>query len=264
MAFDVAVGQFYNTNSIMHRLDPRTKVTLLFVLIVTTFLTNGFPGLSLVALIMLLAVLLSSIPIQAVLKAIAPLSILLVFPLILNIFFVSDGTVLLHWGSLLITDAGLYRACFMTLRLFLLFLSASLLTLCTSPIALCDASAAMLAPFRRFGLPSYEISMMISIAMRFIPTLMEDFDHIVKAQRSRGAVFGQGGPIRRLKALIPCLVPLFAQSFRHAEELALAMESRCYHGGENRTHYHVLRFAPRDGIATAICLAALIVMIFWL
>jgi len=264
MAFDITIGQYYPSSSVLHRLDPRTKVTLLFVLMVSAFLANGFAGLGVLSLLLLVSVALSAIPFRAVLKAVAPLSILLVFPLLLNLFFVKDGNALVHWGALLITDEGLYRAGFMTLRLFILFLSAVLLTLCTSPIALCDAIAAMLAPFRRLGVPAYEISMMINIALRFIPTLMDDFSHIVKAQRSRGADFDRGGPVARVKAFIPCLVPLFAQSLRHAEELALAMESRCYHGGEMRTHYHILRFTLRDGAAAAVCLAALIVMIFWL
>ena len=264
MAFDIAIGQFHNAQSIIHRLDARTKITLLFVLIVTTFLADGFPGLIVVGVILLICIAFSSLSVKTILKAITPISFLLIFPLFFNLFFVSDGTTLLQWGFIQITDLGVYRAGFMTLRLFLLFLSAALLTLCTSSIALCDATAAMLRPFRRFGLPSYEISMMISIALRFIPTLLEDFDHIVKAQRSRGAVFDRGGPIARLKSVIPCLIPLFAQSFRHAEDLALAMESRCYHGGENRTHYHILKFAPRDGVAFGICLTAFVVMIVWL
>ena len=264
MAFDIVIGHYYNTDSPIHRLDARAKVTMLFSLIITTFLTDGFPGLAVVAIILLVCLILSSIPIKTVLKAIAPISFLLIFPLIFNLFFTKDGDTLFQWGIILITDYGLYRAGFMTLRLFLLFLSAAMLTLCTSPIALCDASAAMLRPFRRFGVPSYEISMMISIALRFIPTLLEDFDHIFKAQKSRGAVFDRGGPIARVKSIIPCMIPLFAQSFRHAEELAMAMESRCYHGGDNRTHYHILKFERRDGLATAICLVALIVMIFWL
>ncbi|MCL1846913.1 MAG: energy-coupling factor transporter transmembrane protein EcfT [Coriobacteriia bacterium] len=264
MAFDITIGQFHNTDSIMHRLDPRTKVTLLFVMIVAVFLTDTFLGLAVIAALLLTALLLSAVPPKTALKALAPLSFFLLFPLFLNLFFVSDGDTLLSWGPILITDVGLYQAGFMTLRLLLLFFTATLLTLCTSPIALCDATAAMLRPFRRLGVPAYEISMMISIALRFIPTLLDDFDHIVKAQKTRGAVFDRGGPIRRVKAIVPCLVPLFAQSFRHAEELAMAMESRCYHGGENRTHYHILRFAPRDGVASALSLAVLIVMLFWL
>ena len=264
MAFDIAIGKFHNADSVIHRLDPRTKVTLFFTLIVTTFLANGFFGLVVVVAILIACIALSAVPVKTVFKAIAPLTILLFFPLFFNMFFIASGNEIFRWGIILITDESLFRAFFMTLRLFLLLLSAALLTLCTSPIALCDATAAMLRPFRRFGVPAYEISMLISIALRFIPTLLEDFDHIRKAQKSRGAVFDRGGPIARVRSVIPCLIPLFAQSLRHAEELAVAMESRCYHGGENRTHYHILKFAPRDLAASLICLSALVVMIVWL
>jgi len=264
MAFDIAIGKYHNTDSVIHRLDPRTKINLFLIMLVSTFLANGYPGLGVLFVILFSGIALSSVPIKTILKAFAPVSFLLFFPFIFNLFFIKDGEVLFQWGILLITDLSLFRAGFMTLRLMLMFLSATMLTLCTSPITLCDATASMLRPFRRFGVPAYEISMMLSIALRFIPTLMEDFDHILKAQKSRGAVFDRGGPIARVRSMIPCIVPLFAQSFRHAEELALAMESRCYHGGENRTHYHVLKYAPRDFVALAICLSAFVVLIIWL
>jgi energy-coupling factor transport system permease protein len=264
VAFDIAIGQFHNADSVVHRLDPRVKATLLFVLIVAAFFIDSLAGLGLFLIFMLTIIALSSLAPRLVLKALAPLSFLLIFPLVFNLFFLPDGTALVEWGFVRITDEGVYRAVFMTLRLLLLFLCATLLTLTTSPIALCDATAAMLRPFERFGVPAYEIALMTSIALRFIPTLLEDFDRIRKAQIARGAVFGRGGPVARLKALLPCLVPLFAQSFRHAEELALAMESRCYHGGSDRTHYHQLRMQARDAIATACCVALLVVMIVWL
>jgi energy-coupling factor transport system permease protein len=264
MAFDIAIGQYHNANSPVHRLDPRAKVTLLFVLIAAAFFANSFPGLIVVFGFLLMVIALSSLTLRIVAKALLPLSFLLIFPLLFNLFFIASGTPLFSWGIILITDEGLYRAIFMTLRLLLLFLSATLLTLTTSPIALCDAIASMLRPFDRIGVPSYEISLMISIALRFIPTLLEDFDRIRKTQLSRGAIFDRGGPIARAKALVPCFVPLFAQSFRHAENLALAMESRCYHGGDDRTHYHTLKMRPRDGYAATSCVALLVVMIVWL
>ncbi|MDR1013494.1 MAG: energy-coupling factor transporter transmembrane protein EcfT [Coriobacteriales bacterium] len=264
MAFDITIGQFHPADSLVHRLDPRIKTTLLLVLVVAVFFADGFAGLGLVLLFLLAVMALSALTPGLVLKAAAPLCILLVFPLLFNVFFTPDGTPLVSWGVVHITDEGLYRALFMTLRLLLLFVSAVLLTLTTSPIALCDATASMLRPFRRIGVPAYELSMMMSIALRFIPTLLEDFDHIRKAQRSRGAVFDRGGPLARLRALLPCLVPLFAQSFRHAEELALAMESRCYHGGEHRTHYHLLKIRTADVAAAIACCALLVVMVVWL
>jgi energy-coupling factor transport system permease protein len=264
MAFDIAIGQYHHAESILHRIDPRCKVTLLFVFMATVFLADTFIGMGVLVLFLLFIIAISNIKLWVVFKAFLPLSFLLIFPLLFNIFFIQTGTPLVHWGVILITDEGISRACFMTLRLFLLFLSATLLTLTTSPISLCDATASMLHPFERFGVPAYEISMMISIALRFVPTLMEDFEHIRKAQQSRGAVFDRGGPIARIKSIVPCLVPLFAQSFRHAENLALAMESRCYHGGDHRTHYHILKFAPRDAVATLVCIVLFVVMLVWL
>jgi energy-coupling factor transport system permease protein len=264
VAFDITIGQYHHAESAVHGLDPRVKVTLLIVLVVTTFFANSFAGLLVILAFLLAAMALSSLTLRITAKALAPLSFLLIFPLLFNLFLVTDGRVLVQWGIILITDGGVYQAVFMTLRLLLLFTTAVLLTLTTSPIALCDATASMLRPFERVGVPSYEIAMMISIALRFIPTLLEDFDRIQKAQRARGAVFDQGGPIKRAKALIPCLVPLFAQSFRHAEDLALAMESRCYHGGTDRTHYHLLKLRPRDAWATAACVTLLAVMVVWL
>jgi energy-coupling factor transport system permease protein len=264
MALDITIGQYHNADSVVHRLDPRAKVTLLFVLIATAFFIDSTAGLLVLLAFMSLVTVFSSLPPRVVAKALIPVSFLLIFPLLFNLLFVEQGTTLIHWGIIHITDEGIYRAVFMTLRLFLLFFSAALLTLTTSPIALSDAIAAMLRPFERFGMPAYELSMMICIALRFIPTLLEDFDHIRKAQQARGAVFDRGGPFARLRAFLPCFVPLFAQSFRHAEALALAMESRCYHGGSNRTHYHVLKMHPRDAGAALICCALLATAILWL
>ena len=257
MAFDITIGNYYNAESIIHRLDPRVKISLMLLLFITAFIADSFTSLAAVLLLLLVVIALSAIPLPTVFKASLPLCLMLIFPLLFNLFFVSDGTPLLQWGLLQITSDGLYRALFMSLRLFMLFAAATLLTLTTSPIALCDAISAMLKPFTRFGLPAFEISMLLSIALRFLPMLMEDFNHIRKAQQARGAVFDHGGPIARVKALLPCLVPLFALSFRHAEELAMAMESRCYHGGEARTHYHLIHFANRDVAAIAACVLAL-------
>jgi len=263
MAFDIAIGQYHHAESVIHRLDVRAKLTLLFVLIVTVFLADGFIGLGVVALFVLIVIALSHVPVITILKALAPVSIFLLFPLLFNTFLAREGTELFRVGFILITEEGLYKAGFMTLRLLLLFLTAALLTLTTSPIALCDGMAKMLEPFERFGVPAFEISLMASIALRFIPTLLEDFDRIRKAQQARGAVFDSGGVLARLRTLVPCLVPLFAQSFRKAEELANAMESRCYHGGSNRTHYHEFRLAWRDAVAAGVCLVLLLVMVFF-
>ncbi len=264
MAFDIVLGQYHHAESIVHRLDPRIKITLMLILFVAAFLANSFFALLVLLLLDIVIIALSKVRPKTVVKAVAPLAFLLIFPLFFNLFFISEGTSLFSWGAILITDHGAYQAGFMTLRLFILFLTATLLTLTTSTIMLGDGISAMLRPFVRFGLPAYEISMMVSIALRFLPTLFEDFDHIRKAQMARGAVISQGGPIKRVKLLLPLLVPLFAQSLRHAEELAVAMESRCYHGGTNRTHYRVFSVGRADVIAIAICTSILILMIVWL
>ncbi|MDR1421874.1 MAG: energy-coupling factor transporter transmembrane protein EcfT [Coriobacteriales bacterium] len=264
MAFDIAIGQYHHADSVIHRLDPRVKLTLLIVWIATVFCADTWWGLCLLLAFLLIVIALSHIAFRVVIKAFAPLSFLLIFPLVFNALFINAGMPLVHLGPLLITDEGLYRGVFMTLRLFELFLSATILTLTTSPISLTGAIASMLAPFERFGVPAAEIAMMISIALRFIPILMEDFDRIRKAQTARGAVFDSGGPLRRLRALMPLLIPLFAQSFHHAEELAVAMESRCYYGGARRTSYHILRLGLRDLAAACVMLALLIVMIVYL
>jgi len=264
MAFEIVIGQYHPGRSLIHRLDPRIKLTLLLALTFAIFLADGFIGLGVLSLFLLICIALSAIPARLVFKALAPMAVLLMLPLILNIFLIHSGTILVSLGPITLTTGGLYQGGFVMLRLLLLLVSATLVTLTTSPIAFCDAIAAMLAPLERFGLPAYEVSMMISIALRFIPTLAEDFDRIRKAQRSRGAVFNVGGPIRRLKAIIPCLVPLFSQSFQQAEDLAQAMESRCYHAGGQRTHYHELRYARRDAIASLLAAALLAAMIIWL
>jgi energy-coupling factor transport system permease protein len=243
------LGQYYHRESPIHALDPRTKLTLMLVAIVLAFLANSFISLAVLLAFLLAVMLLSRIPAPAVCKAVAPLAILVVFPLLFNIFFIHSGTPLVQTDFLTITDQGISRGIYMTLRLLFLFGIATMVTLTTSTIALSDAVAAMLKPFERLGVPAFEISMMVSIALRFIPTLTDSFQDIKKAQQARGAQFDEGGLIRKLRNIIVIMVPLFAQAFRHAEDLAVAMESRCYHGGQ-RTHYRELTFKRRDLIAT--------------
>jgi len=179
------------------------------------------------------------------------------------LLFVSSGSVLWHWWIITITDEGVYRGIFMAFRLFLMFASAFLVTLTTSAIALAGGIGQLLAPWERLGFPAYEISLMISIALRFIPDIGRSFNHIRKAQQARGAVFNIGGPLRRARALVPCLVPLFAQCFRNAEYLALAMESRCYHGGTRHTVYREYRIRPADILALLVVGAVLAAQIVW-
>ena len=257
-----ALGRYYNVQSPVHALDPRVKIHLLIILIVGAFLAHSFMGLALLVIVALVAVRVSHVPVSFVLRAIAPFVIMFVIPLAFNMFFQSSGEVLFSWGALTLTSGGLYNATFATVRLVVLFLFATLFTLSTSPIEICDATDYLLAPFSRFGFPSHEVAMMMSIALRFIPTLQEEFGDIRKAQLSRGATFDEGGPIRRLKGVFPLIVPLFASSIRHAEGLAYAMESRCYAGGEHRTHYHELRTRPADWIVLACVLVVDVAVCF--
>jgi energy-coupling factor transport system permease protein len=260
VAIDSVMGQYYRRDSIIHDLDPRAKLTLLLLCIVISFLAYSFIGFAVLMGFLLLVMLLSRIPALAIAKALTPLAILVVFPLLFNVFFIQTGTPLFDYGVILITDDGLIRGAYMSLRLLFLFGIATMLTLTTSTIALSDAVASMLKPFERFGVPAFEISMMVSIALRFVPTIAESFGDIKKAQQARGATFGQGGPVRRLHSIIVIMVPLFAQAFRHAEDLAIAMESRCYHGGE-RTHYRELRFALHDLLASVVVILIAAILI---
>jgi energy-coupling factor transport system permease protein len=234
---------------------------LLLVFMVLAFVANGFKSMALLVLVLVGVAAASRVPVRVMARTALPLAVLLLFPLILNPFFIRTGDVLWQAGPVLITTDGLLQAGYMTLRLAVLFFVAVLLTLTTSQIALCDATAALLGPLTRFGVPAYEISMMVSIALRFIPTLLSDYAHIRTAQIARGANLGQGGPLHRIRSVVPLIVPLFAAAFRHAEALALGMESRCYHGGSKRTHYHVLKLARRDAVAIAIMAVLLVVLV---
>ncbi len=241
-----ALGRYYDVESPLHALDPRMKIHLLIVLVLGIFFTHSFMGLFIVLALALIAIVLSRVPINFVLRAIAPFIILFILPVIFALFFTSSGEVLFEWGIIKVTAEGLYHAGFATLRLVVLFLLVTLFTLTTSSIATCDAIDYLLAPFSRFGFPGHEIAMVMSIALRFIPTLQEEFSTIRKAQLSRGATFDEGGLIRRLKGVFPLVVPLFTSALRHAEGLAYAMESRCYVGGGHRTCYHRLKTKPLD------------------
>ncbi|MDR3136054.1 MAG: energy-coupling factor transporter transmembrane protein EcfT [Coriobacteriales bacterium] len=251
MAFDSIIGQYYYRDSLIHALDPRLKLSLLLFFIALAFVADSFLALFILLALLGWTVGLSRIPLPAVVKALLPTLALLLFPLLFNLFFVQSGTILTQLGGIAITDEGLYRGTYMSLRLLFLFSCATLVTLTTTTIAISDACAAMLRPFRRLGVPDIEIALLVSIALRFIPTLADAYSDILKAQQARGAIFDKGGPIARLRGLLPLLVPLFAQAFRHGEDLAVAMESRCYHGGE-RSHYRELRMRKADYGALAV------------
>lgn len=252
MIKDITIGQFFPGKSVIHRLDPRIKLLLTVMYIVMLFIAKSFSGLGVGIVFMLISFLLSGIPIKMMLKSIKPIVPIIIFTGILNLFFISSGDVLFEWKFIKITSGGVTTMVFMAVRIILLICGTSLLTYTTSPITLTDAIERILSPLKAIKFPAHEIAMMMTIALRFIPTLIEETDKIMSAQKARGADLETGSLIKRAKALIPILIPLFVSAFRRAEELALAMECRCYHGGEGRTRLKQLKTAPRDYVAVAI------------
>lgn len=248
MIRDITLGQYYPEQSVIHRLDARTKILGTLLYIIEIFLVNSFAGFGLVILALGVLIGISRVPVRFIFKGLKAVVFIILLTFVLNLFMF-DGTVLWHWKFLTITYEGLYRSCFMALRLILLIIGTSMLTLTTEPMELTDGLEKLLKPFNRFGLPSHEIALMMSIALRFIPTLLEETDKIMKAQQARGADFESGNLIQRVKNMIPILIPLFVGSFRIAQDLALAMEARCYHGGVGRTRMKEIVFRRRDGVA---------------
>ena len=248
MIRDITIGQYYPEQSVIHRLDARTKILGTLLYIIEIFLVNSFAGFGLVILALGVLIGISRVPVRFIFKGLKAVVFIILLTFVLNLFMF-DGTVLWHWKFLTITYEGLYRSCIMALRLILLIIGTSMLTLTTKPMELTDGLEKLLKPFNRFGLPSHEIALMMSIALRFIPTLLEETDKIMKAQQARGADFESGNLIQRVKNMIPILIPLFVGSFRIAQDLALAMEARCYHGGVGRTRMKEIVFSRRDGVA---------------
>jgi energy-coupling factor transport system permease protein len=244
MHANITLGQFLPGNSAVHRLDPRTKILLMIVYIVIVFLVKTLYVFALPTLLLVLMFALARVPGSYFFSSLKPMRWLLIFMFLINLFATSGTKVLVSWHFITITQEALLQAVFFTLRLVLLVAGTSVLTLTTSPIALTDGLEKLLSPLRRLHFPAHELAMMMTIALRFIPTLMEETDRIQKAQMARGADFESGNIIQRAKSMIPILVPLFVSAFRRADELAMAMESRCYHGGEGRTrmrelHLHI-------------------------
>lgn len=248
MIRDITLGQYYPEQSVIHRLDARTKILGTLLYIIEIFLVNSFAGFGLVILALGILIGISRVPVRFIFKGLKAVVFIILLTFVLNLFMF-DGTVLWHWKFLTITYEGLYRSCFMALRLILLIIGTSMLTLTTKPMELTDGLEKLLKPFNRLGLPSHEIALMMSIALRFIPTLLEETDKIMKAQQARGADFESGNLMQRVKNMIPILIPLFVGSFRIAQDLALAMEARCYHGGVGRTRMKEIVFSRRDGVA---------------
>ena len=249
---DITLGQYYPTDSAVHRMDPRVKILLLIALIVAIFLAGNLLAFVPVVALLLAASALSHVPIRMMLKGVKPLRFILVLTFVLNVFFLQGETVLVDLGFAMIKTESLITAVHYTLRLVFLVLASSLLTLTTPPIVLTDGLERLLSPLRVVHFPAHEMAMMMSIALRFIPTLLEEADKIMKAQTARGADFESGNLIQRAKAMVPLLVPLFVSAFRRAGDLAMAMEARCYHGGEGRTRLRVLKCGQRDYIACAV------------
>lgn len=250
MLKDITLGQYFPGYTIVHRLDPRTKLLSVIVYIAALFLAKGFVSYGLMLLVLVLCVGLSRIRPAALFRGLKPLVFILLMTGVLNLFY-TPGRTLAEFWIFRITFEGVRNAAFMLLRIMMLVCGTFLLTYTTSPLSLTDGMERLLSPLKKIGVPVHELSMMMSIALRFIPTLIEETDKIMSAQRARGADFETGSLVRRAKALLPILVPLFVSAFRRADELAVAMECRCYHGGEGRTRMKVLRMAARDGFALA-------------
>lgn len=260
MIRDITLGQYYPGNSVIHRLDSRTKIIATIAFIVELFVVNNFWGFLIAAAAMFSVIGASRVPMKFIFRGLTAVFVIILFTFVINLFMI-DGRVLAHWWIFTITYEGLERALFMAVRLVFLIIGSSLLTLCTKPMELTDGLEKLLKPLSKIGVPSHEIALMMTIALRFIPTLMEETDKIIKAQQARGADFESGNIIQRAKALIPILIPLFISSFRIAQDLALAMEARCYNGGNGRTRMNEIRFARKDLIAAAILLIFLGVII---
>ena len=246
MLKDITLGQYFPGNSVIHRLDPRTKLIALIVYIVALFSAGNLASYGLVFAFLAVAIALSKIPVKAIVRGLKPLVFILIFTGILNLFFTAGETVLLSFWRITITLEGVTRAIFMMLRILMLICGTFLLTYTTSPIGLTDGLESLLGPLKKIRMPVHELAMMMCIALRFIPTLIEETDKIICAQKARGADFENGKLTERVKALVPILVPLFISAFRRADELATAMECRCYQGGEGRTKMKLLRFKRVD------------------
>ena len=257
MLKDITLGQYFPGNTVVHRLDARTKLILVIVYIVALFQANGWVGYAVVTAVTLACMTLSKIKPSNMFKGIKPMLIIIILTAALNIFYTQGTPILPGW---IITWEGIARAVQMVLRIVLLISGTFLLTYTTSPIALTDGLELLMNPLKKIRVPVHEMTIMMSMALRFIPTLISETDKIMSAQKARGADFETGSLVRRAKALLPILVPLFVSAFKRADELAVAMESRCYHGGEGRTRMKQLHMHTRDFIALILGIAFLVAM----
>ena len=258
MLRDITIGQYYSVPSVIHKMDPRFKIIGSILYLVSLFLINQLFAYTAVIIFIGLVIKLSKVPLNFILKGLKPVFMLILFAFVINVFFTpGEGEALIKAGFVKIYPEGIERAFFMAIRLVLLIVGTSVLTLTTSPIELTDGIEYLLSPFKKIGMPAHELAMMMTIALRFIPTLLEETDKIMKAQMARGADFESGNLMNRAKALIPLLVPLFISAFRRADELAMAMEARCYKGGEGRTRMKVLKFTRLDLIGSLVLIVYL-------
>ena len=266
MLKDITLGQFFPGKTVVHRLDPRTKLLMTVLYIVALFVAGSWVSYGLVLAFLVMSVALSRIRPKTILRGMKPVVIIVVLTAVLNLFYTGGDHVLARFWGITITWEGVRTAIFMASRIIMLITGTFLLTYTTSPIALTDGLESLLGPLKKLRLPVHELSMMMCIALRFIPTLIEETDKIMSAQKARGADFESGGLVQKAKALVPILVPLFISAFRRADELATAMECRCYHGGEGRTKLQVLRYERRDYAAlilgAAVCALVIVLRQF--
>ena len=263
MMKDITLGQYFPGNSLLHKMDPRMKLVLTLCFIVLVFLPQNWWGLLAAGLFLLLVIGLSRLPLRLMWRSTKPVLFLVLFTSVLNVLYVHTGATVVKWGILHVTTGGLSNAAFIAVRILCLIVGSSLLTYTTTPTALTDAIERLLAPLKVIKVNPHELAMMMTIALRFIPTLMEETDKIMSAQKARGADMESGGLVQRVKALVPILIPLFVSSFRRAYDLAMAMECRCYQGGKGRTRMKQLHTAFRDWMALFVYVAVGVAIV-WL
>ena len=251
---NIAFGQYYPTSSAVHKMDPRAKIVLLIAYIVLIFLVRNFFGFAAAGAFLVLAIIFARVPIFSVIKSVRAIIFIIAVTFVINVFFHKEegARIYLEWTIFTVTDKSIEFAVFMALRLIYLIFGSSILTLTTTPVELTDGLESLLTPLKWVRFPVHELALIMSIALRFIPTLMEETDRIINAQKARGADFESGNIFKRVKALLPILIPLLVSAFRRADELGDAMDARCYSGSKNRTKYKKLRFSYRDLIATLV------------
>lgn len=263
MLNDVTFGQYYPAKSVIHRLDPRTKLLALIAFIVLIFVSDNFYSLFACGLLILIAIAAARVPFGRVLRSVKGIIFILVFTAILNLFFYKGKTLLWEWGIITIYLEGIIFTVFLMFRLFFLVMASSVLTLTTTPVELTDGIESLLKPLKYIKFPVHELALIMSIALRFIPTLIDETNRIISAQKARGADFESGNLFKRIKAIVPILIPLLISAFRRADELGDAMDARCYSSSKNRTKYKKLKFAWRDlGAVTAVALLIAAVVLF--